>query len=126
MLDATVRFAVPGPPMPKERARVVLRRDRAHASTPKRTASWERTVATYALEARQRAPAWSLAARYAVEIHAYRAGRFDLDNVIKSAHDGCTGILWKDDAQVVEIHAHREEGDGEGERLVMMVAPVSA
>jgi len=108
--------------MPKERARVVLRRGRAHAFTPRRTASWERTVGTYALQARQRAPAWSLAARYDV----YRSGRFDLDNVIKSALDGCTGILWRDDAQVVEIHGRRRETDGEGEHLVMVVAPVAA
>jgi Holliday junction resolvase RusA-like endonuclease len=78
------------------------------------------------LQARQRAPAWSLGARYDVEIDVYRSGRFDLDNVIKSALDGCTGILWKDDAQVVEIHARRRQADGEGERLVLVVAPVAA
>lgn len=31
----------------------------------------------------------------------------DLDN-IKSLLDACTGILWEDDGQVVDLHVHKE------------------
>ena len=34
----------------------------------------------------------------------------DLDNIVKSVQDGLNGIAWKDDRQVVEIHAKRHKG----------------
>ncbi len=34
----------------------------------------------------------------------------DLDNIVKSIQDGLNGIAWKDDCQVVEIHARRHKG----------------
>lgn len=33
----------------------------------------------------------------------------DLDNVLKATFDSLTGILWKDDRQIVEIHAYKKQ-----------------
>lgn len=106
---ARLDFVVPGSPVPKARARVVLTpRGKARAFTPAKTVDYERTVATYALVARQRCAAWPLGGLYAVTIEVRRIQqRGDLDNIIKSALDACNGVLWVDDAQVVEIHAAR-------------------
>ena len=35
----------------------------------------------------------------------------DLDNYIKSALDGLNGILWTDDARIVDLHAHKHYSD---------------
>lgn len=35
----------------------------------------------------------------------------DLDNYIKSALDGLNGILWTDDAHIVDLHAHKYYSD---------------
>lgn len=34
----------------------------------------------------------------------------DIDNYVKAIMDGMTGIVWKDDAQVVEVEAIKEYG----------------
>ncbi len=103
-----IRFVVPGPPVPKARARVVQRSGRSRAFTPALTARYEKTVATYALCARAAlVERWPLDARYRVEVRVYRRRAGDLDNVVKSALDACNGVLWADDAQVDELHAYR-------------------
>lgn len=33
----------------------------------------------------------------------------DLDNTLKAVQDSLTGLVWKDDRQIVEIHAHRRD-----------------
>lgn len=35
----------------------------------------------------------------------------DLDNIIKALKDAMTGIVWKDDAQIVSLTARKEYGD---------------
>lgn len=35
----------------------------------------------------------------------------DLDNYIKSALDGLNGVLWTDDARIVDLHAHKYYSD---------------
>ena len=118
-----LRFIVPGPPIPKARARVVASAGgKAHAFTPAATARYEKTVATYALRARlAHAGPWPLDARYRVELWSYRRREADLDNIIKSALDACNGVLWTDDAQVDEIHARRRADDGACEQLIVDV-----
>jgi Holliday junction resolvase RusA-like endonuclease len=36
--------------------------------------------------------------------------RGDLDNYIKALWDGCNGVVWVDDKQIVECHATKEFG----------------
>jgi Holliday junction resolvase RusA-like endonuclease len=37
--------------------------------------------------------------------------RGDLDNYIKALWDGCNGVVWDDDRQIVECHATKEFGE---------------
>lgn len=103
---------VPGDPIPKERARVIGGR----GVTPPKTREYERRVGLYALQARseyQRSQPWSLVGWYRVELRFCReAARGDLDNVAKAILDGLCGVLYLDDARVVELAVHRlYEGD---------------
>ena len=47
-----------------------------------------------------------------IEVIAYWTGGQpgDLDNIVKAIQDGCNGVVWIDDTQVVEIHAYRRNG----------------
>lgn len=36
--------------------------------------------------------------------------RTDLDNLVKLVLDACNGIVWRDDSQVVQLHAQLERG----------------
>lgn len=119
-------FWVPGRPVPKARPRVVQHgRERAHGFTPRQTKEWEQHVGVFALQARQRAPRWPLGARYAVELEVRRAdGKGDLDNQIKSALDGCNGILWGDDGQVDDVRARRLPVGEVGEGLLFTIRAI--
>lgn len=48
----------------------------------------------------------------AVEIRAWWSGgrHGDADNIAKAVLDGCNGILWADDRQVVELHVYLHTG----------------
>lgn len=122
MIGAHLTFTVPGTPIPKGRPRI----GGGHAFTPRRTKDFESRVMVYALQARQRVVGrWPLGARFRVEVRIYRwDDKGDVDNIGKSALDGCNGVLWSDDAQVDELHLYRVRADdGHGERLVVEVAP---
>lgn len=62
-----------------------------------------------------------LQAPLGVEIQLYWPTRrnHDIDN-IKGLLDSCTGILWKDDGQIVELHLtkHYDKGNGRVEMQV--------
>lgn len=119
-------FTVPGPPVPKHRARVV--RDmwgKARGITPAKTKGYEQNVAMRALVARSHVKGWSLDGHFRVDLEVRRLGtQGDLDNIIKSALDACNGIVWIDDVQVVEIHAKRVPVGDVGEQLAMSVEHV--
>ncbi len=46
----------------------------------------------------------------------------DLSNLIKSAEDAMTGIIYKDDCQIVTITAHKKYGEKSG--VAITVTPV--
>lgn len=106
-----LRFAVPGPPVPKARARVVQRDDGAHAVTPARTKAYEqhvRTIADAAVRAFwSESCSWPLGEAYRVTMRFYRAERRgDIDNLFKSVSDAANGVLWEDDRQIREAHVY--------------------
>jgi Holliday junction resolvase RusA-like endonuclease len=104
-------FTIPGPPVPKARARVVSRVDasgkrKTRGITPKRTEAYEKHVkllAHYAL-AQHTAP-WPLhlAARYGLVVRVYFfEHEGDWDNYGKIVSDACQGVLWANDRQIVD------------------------
>lgn len=103
-----IRFTVTGNPIPKARARVTLRPGRrATAYTPGRTKAYEQEVALAARQAMgRRAP---LAGPVGLELWLYRATmhRADADNMEKACTDAMNGIIYLDDAQIVECHRYK-------------------
>ena len=97
-----VRFVVPGPVVPWQRAASVG--TRRYTSAKQR--SYQRTVRLIAQASRPRGP-WlpSKATRYRVDIDAYLPDerRRDLDNVAKTILDALNGVLYLDDSQVVTL-----------------------
>lgn len=97
-----VRFVVPGPVVPWQRAASVG--TRRFTSTKQR--AYQRTVRLIAQASRPRGP-WlpSKATRYRVDIDAYLPDerRRDLDNVAKTILDALNGVLYLDDSQVVTL-----------------------
>jgi Holliday junction resolvase RusA-like endonuclease len=61
-----------------------------------------------------------------LSVDVYRPRRSgDLDNTLKAIQDSLKGILWKDDAQIVEIRARRYESK-ENPRVEVMVEEAGA
>lgn len=118
------QFVVPGEPQGKGRARAT-RSGRLY--TPAKTVAYESLVALAAqramgdycatdkpvrlsLEATATMPAgWSEKKRGAT-IGTWCKKRPDLDNIIKAVADGGNGIIWQDDAQIVEIVSAKRWG----------------
>ena len=102
----SLSFVVPGPPVPKGRPRF----GNGVVRTPAKTKAYEKTVATYALQARCRVAGWPLDKRYSVNVVFVRIdGRADVDNVVKASIDACNHVLWVDDRQVWRLSAERRE-----------------
>lgn len=115
----SLRFIVPGDPVPKARARVGRK---GWSYTPARTVAYEELVAWSARKAMLEAGHEPLnsEARFAVTMDFYLGTerRCDLDNLIKALLDGLTprkprgrqrapGLFWKDDSQVDIIAAQK-------------------
>ena len=115
-------FVVPGPPVPKARARTVRQRGRVVSFTPARTKSYGEFAGMLALQARQLHPAWRLDARYSVLVVVRRSGgQGDVDNYGKAALDACNGVLWADDRQVRALSVLIEDVAKGQEGLVVTV-----
>lgn len=93
----TLRFEIPGPPVPKGRPLF----DGKRARTPERTRVYEEAVAWHA-----RAQGWRFTGPIAVEIALYFGSTplGDLDNYAKAILDGIQrGGLIEDDGQVRQL-----------------------
>lgn len=129
-----VAFTVPGAPVPKGRARsrVVHANGRSFVShyTPAETANYENLVRMCAKDAmHDRYPLDGpirLEVTVVIPIPASWSGRKqraaaqglvgatkkpDIDNYLKSVSDGCNGVVWVDDSQIVELTARKMYGD---------------
>ena len=105
-----ILFTVPGPPVPKERARVVRRKDGGRTGiTPDKTANYEKYFAMHALEARQKLPfQWPIDKhiRYSLLrmlVYELPSQRGDIDNYLKTALDACAKVLYPNDRRVKRI-----------------------
>jgi len=117
-----VRFVVPGAPVAKGRPRIGKVGNHARMFTPAKTVNYEGLVAheghvamagrplilgavSMVLDVRLQVPAsWSKRKQaQALDGTLHPATRPDLDNIEKAISDGLNGVVWKDDAQVVEV-----------------------
>jgi len=119
-------FIIPGTPMPKARHRVGIVNGRLVKYAPSEMKLHERDVRWLALQSlgtkkKCEGPirlvlefylscpkSWSNVKKnkaYALEIMP--SGKPDIDNFAKTIMDACNGILWRDDAQIVELVAQK-------------------
>lgn len=106
MIGDSITITIPVDPVPKERPRISAW---GPSYTPARTKAYQRAVALHAkAELGSFGQLWSLEGWYKVEVVFRREhARGDIDNVAKSILDGLNGIMWADDARVVELHVVR-------------------
>jgi Holliday junction resolvase RusA-like endonuclease len=101
-------------PKAKERARVVTdETGRSRGYTPTATAEY------------QKALGWLVKGHVRgrrndtddlgviVVFHVRGRQRRDVDNLLKALLDGCNGVAWRDDAQVVTVHSHVVRGESQ-------------
>lgn len=122
-----VAFNIPGQPVAKARPKFARRGAHVVAYTPAKTVSYENLVkiaATAAMLGRKPTAApialivtldlqipgsWSKKRRELAASGAICATKKpDADNVLKGIKDGCNGIIWRDDAQVVRIVINKQ------------------
>lgn len=122
-----VEFTIPGQPVAKGRPRFARRGAGVATYTDAKTAGYEnlvRMVASVAMAGREpvtgplhltislglQVPgSWSNRRRQMAYSGAIRATKKpDADNVLKGIKDGCNGIVWRDDAQVVQITLRKD------------------
>lgn len=122
----------PGAPRGKQRPRASTRNGRARMYTPKETVEAEATVASMAyqqagqpmldgplvvdLHVAMPIPAsWSQKKRAEANSGRLRpTGKPDADNISKLYLDALNGIVWIDDAQIVDLHVRKVYGDQPG------------
>ena len=121
-----IDFEIPGPPVGKGRPRAFRMGNSVRMHTPEKTASYESLVKIAArIAMKSAAPMAFPVALSLVVLHAIPkswskrrqdaalAGterpttKPDADNVAKAVADACNGIVWVDDAQVVELHVSK-------------------
>jgi Holliday junction resolvase RusA-like endonuclease len=87
---------------------VVQRGGRSHTYTPEKTQRAEARLAQFFMRSQ---PRWRVdgASSFVVTMgfHCATRHRRDIDNLVKTVLDGFNGVVWKDDAQVMEIAARK-------------------
>ena len=119
----TCRFIVRGLPQPKGSTRAFVRNGRACVtSASKGLPAWTNAIATAASVGMGQRPVfagpcivWATFAlprpKSAPKRITRPATRPDLDKLLRALLDGCTGVVWRDDAQVVQVIALKVFGD---------------
>lgn len=129
-----IEFFVEGKPVGKGRPRFTRT---GHTYTPERTRQYEKAVAWECRKAMKGNPpsdlpqhvsigvsilppkSWSKAKRAKALHGEIKPGKPDIDNFLKAILDGCNGIAFVDDSQVVSVYAIKEYAETEGVRVVI-------
>ena len=125
-----IEFTVPGQPVAKARPRFARRGNFVTTYTPEKTANYETTVKIFASAAMvghapinrpvcmmvniymQIPASWSKRKQFLANCGMVAATKKpDADNILKILKDACNGIVWVDDAQVIEIHLYKRYSD---------------
>lgn len=128
-----IAFEIPGPPVGKGRPRAFRMGNSVRMHTPEKTASYESLVKLAAKQAMAgAAPMAFPIALSLVVLHAIPKSwskrkqdaalqgterpttKPDADNVAKAVADACNGIVWVDDAQVVELRVSKRYSSAPG------------
>jgi Holliday junction resolvase RusA-like endonuclease len=139
----SIAFTVPGQPQGKGRPRVGKIGTHARLFTPTKTVAYEGLVAHAAQVAMagrdmllgpvevtmfiacQVPESWSQKKqRLALEGGVFPTTKPDTDNTVKAIFDGCNGVAWKDDVQVVDLSLRKRYNATPGVRVV--IKPVEA
>jgi hypothetical protein len=117
--NVRLTFTIPGPPVPKARARVVSHVDasgkrKTRGITPKRTEAYEEHVkllAHYALAGYLgKWPTSDKGARFGLVVRVYFfEHEGDWDNYGKIIADACQNVLWSNDRQIVDGRCTKEK-----------------
>jgi Holliday junction resolvase RusA-like endonuclease len=99
----SVRFTIPGKPVPCPRARVAFRKK---AYYPKRYQDWLATAKTYARQAWLGKPLIEGRVLLSVEFYGARKNA-DSDNLLKGVMDALTGTVIVDDSQIAHVAVDR-------------------
>jgi Holliday junction resolvase RusA-like endonuclease len=121
-----VGFTVPGQPQGKGRPKIVKIGGFSRMATPPKTVAYEGLIAHAAQTALAGRPlldgpvgltlildcqvpaSWSAKKqRAALAGEHMPTTKPDADNVLKAVCDGCNGVLWRDDVQVVELRVRK-------------------
>ena len=127
-----ITFTVPGTPVPKARARVTRVNGVSRAYTPKKTVEYERLVARCAREAMDGRLIYEagVALKMILSIYieppkswikkrrddaisgcVYPTSKPDSDNICKGVSDALNGIVYADDAQIVNHYITKRYSD---------------
>ena len=143
-MDLVFKLAVPGPAVPKARARIFQRHGKIIGWTPTKTRNYEAFVKLMCLEEMQRLGLSPIMGEPVdIEIILFRAipksaskkkaalmradkirpiTRPDQDNQSKAIKDALNDIVYHDDAQVVRSFVEKRYDDGEGPRIEISVS----
>ena len=130
-------ITIPGEMRGKQRPRVTRQ---GHAYTPEQTTNAEAWVRACAIDAGVRAPmegalrlrmevrkaippSWSRKEKAAALAGTRRpTGKPDVDNLAKLVGDALNGIVWRDDAQIVDLHVSKIYADAASTTLTVEAA----
>ncbi len=112
MAKSKLTLEVIGDPVPKARPRVVRQHGRSITYTPARSQAYVLLVQSAARAVDCFAIPDSAPLRISMRFVQRRnsTSRPDLNNLVANILDALNGIWYRDDAQVVEIHATKEKG----------------
>ncbi len=115
-----MKIIIPMTPVPKARARTVIRGGKVHSFTPKVTKDAEQFIRAFV----RGYPSFASGLPLAMSIDFYLTKpksvgkkrefpttRPDIDNYIKLVFDSLDGILFQDDAQIIRLQARKEYGN---------------
>jgi len=128
-------FVIKGIPKVKQRPRFATRNGKVLTYTPKTTATFENLVRLQA--EKEFIHPLNGAIRLAIRFHLPRPQRMiwktkpmpetysdkrpDIDNLAKSVIDGLTGIAFKDDGQIADLHVTKKYHSGDTEPKTIVI-----
>jgi len=131
-----INIVIKGDPKSKERPMVTHKGGKTWTYTRKATSSFENLIKMNAIKHFNKPLEKSVGIHIKFYLHrpkyliwktkpmpaVYNPKRPDIDNLIKSVVDGLNGIAFKDDAQIVNIHAEKMYHSGnEGARTEIKI-----